>query len=288
MIINFSVIPKKNPPDLFDSLRLAIPNNFSKGEIEEIIAFLKTYISHKYGLNIQFTPSKPIGGEQKTKKITLRHFYNYDSLVKIRKGIRDIEFNVELGGLQGRILMFFQDENQELYFIQWTRDSFLKLPEAYLSQLRENKLPWSGTYIESSDLMPVKIFHSTESLEPDLITKYVTTLSEPMRRVWENEILPKNQLNQDVFYVWETLFAGINQPIQLTYRLSNPEETTCSTTCVLRPAGYDSIYGVWVFISNPSEEYIIPLSQILHFEDPELNQLLQIYLDWVQIFCPET
>ncbi len=62
-----------------------------------------------------------------------------------------------------------------------------------------------------------------------------------------------------------------------------PIKNVCS-----QPAGFDTVFGLWVSLSNEMEEIIIPLSQITQFDDPSLDQKLKFYQGWVQIFCPES
>ncbi len=286
MIINFSVLANTNQPDQFENLRLAIPNNFSKLEVNETINFLKDYINQKYGLVIHPTHSKTPITTNKTKKITLRHFYNYLSVVKIRNGIRDDELDFDLSGLRGQILLFFQDDTNEVYFIQWTRDSFLQIPDEYLLRLMENDLPWSGTYIESSNILPIQSAHSLELLDLVLLNKYIKMLSQPARDYWKNQVLPLVEFHQNVFLAWEKLFSGNKHPLYFSYRMNNIDGSEVSTKCFLSPAGFDSIIGVWVVLSDQEKEIIIPLSQITRFEDPILDQKLRLYQGWVRNLLP--
>ncbi|MAT44571.1 MAG: hypothetical protein CL609_19735 [Anaerolineaceae bacterium] len=289
MNINFSVVTNPNQTNMFDHLQLTVPGDLSNEEIKEVIYFVKKYMQQKFGVTIQENP-KQTPAVQRTKQITIHHFYNYLSLVKIRKGVRDLEFNFDLSELKGQILLFFQNEDEELYYIKWTRESFLKLPENYLLQLKDNELPWSGTFIESSNLLPIELTYPIESLDLILVDKYLPTLSESARTFWENQLLPLIKKHQNVLLAWENHFSCINSPQRLSYRMENSEEKEIeySITCTLSPAGFDSIFGLWVLLCEKNEEIIIPLSQIMNFENPTLDQVLSFYKDWMQIFCPET
>ena len=80
---------------MFDHLQLTVPGDLSNEEIKEVIYFVKKYMQQKFRVTIQENP-KQTPAVQRTKQITIRHFYNYLSLVKIRKGVRDLEFNFDL------------------------------------------------------------------------------------------------------------------------------------------------------------------------------------------------
>ncbi len=201
--------------------------------MHETIIFLKDYINQKYKLTIHpIHPKTPIS-KNKTKKITLRHFYNFLSNVKIRDGIRDVEFDFDLSGLRGQILLFFQDDFDELYYIQWLPDSFLKISDEYLLRLFENNLPWSGTYIESSNLIPCQSKNSLDPLDLVLLNKYLRFISQSAREYWENQVLPFVKLHQSVFLAWEELFSGISNPVSFSYQSTNPDAPDTHKKCLL-------------------------------------------------------
>ncbi len=287
MNLSFTATPLTDQPQAFHFLQVSLPNNFSPQEINKTVDFVNTAIHHTYNLLLIPIQKIPADTHQTIKKIDLRHFYHFLSTVEIRAGVYDTEFDVDLGGLQGQLLLFFQDDQSELYYIQWTNASFLQIPPSYLIRLLENQLPWSGTFIEYENILPATTSQPLESLDAALLRHYLRTLSEQDLRFWKENILPRLNTNSSVFSAWEQIFSGYTQPLSITYQPTDCNQNKTNTALILTPAGHDRIHGVWVSLSTKAESIIVPLSTISRIEDPDLNQRLSYYHAWAALICPQ-
>lgn len=286
MIINFSIQAQENQPTQYAYLRLTLPSDFSRLEIKQIFSFLKKYFRQKYGRAIKPVHKIPSAAKADTKKIDLRHFFNYLSVVEIREGIQDADFDYDLSGLRGQILLFLQDGESELYFIQWTHESFLRISDQYRFILKNNDLPWSGTFIESYNILPVSSAKTLEPIDLVLASKYLKTLPNKHLNFWEKEIIPLLAVYPSIFSIWEQLFSGIQNPIQLTYHVPGLAVPPITAAFHLTPAGNEPVNGVWVTLSEEAE-IMLPLTEISNFSDPDLQQKLSYYHDWVRFVCPK-
>ena len=78
-------------------------------------------------------------------------------VVVVKKGARDPDFDIPIGGWQGRIEDAELDEDGTwLYGVAWDSVTLWKMKRKIIAQCAEDGLDWERTYISEKDLKPVE------------------------------------------------------------------------------------------------------------------------------------
>jgi hypothetical protein len=72
--------------------------------------------------------------------------------VVVKPGVMDYDFDVEIGGWQGRITEVAPAGNQETVMVAWDSFTLRNMPEAMIEQCEEEGLDWATYGIEAGDV----------------------------------------------------------------------------------------------------------------------------------------
>jgi len=73
-------------------------------------------------------------------------------VVRVKPGVRDGDFDIDMGGWQGRVSEISPLEN--LICIDWDSLTLLNMPGAMIARCEEEGLGWDQFYLESSEVEP--------------------------------------------------------------------------------------------------------------------------------------
>jgi hypothetical protein len=82
--------------------------------------------------------------------------YRIGDCVRVKVGIKDPDFGVDIGGWQGRISNIDTSGDGILVSIQWDSITLKKVPVAMIEQCEEQGLDWAEMALGANDLEPAK------------------------------------------------------------------------------------------------------------------------------------
>ena len=83
--------------------------------------------------------------------------FSKGDVVAVKKGVRDPDFDIPIGGWQGRIGdIEWGDDDMWLYEVAWDSVTLWKMKRKIIAQCAEQGLDWSRTVIAERDLKPAE------------------------------------------------------------------------------------------------------------------------------------
>ncbi len=204
--------------------------------------------------------------------------------VRVKDGISDPDFGIDIGGWQGKI----EKIEKNYICIAWDSHTLSIFPDKYISQCEKEGLDWERIYLEIEEVEPV-VPHDREN---DLIQKRQQIqakhrwdyLGESGKRI--GKILERINPDDDLaaFEAWEKY---------LIKSLSFPFEAEISELQIESPLqqgdkirvygieGVDDLYGLIVKIGYGREAYHFPLCDIEALDENSENyHLILDYRKW--------
>lgn len=271
------------------SVSSEFPDELIENEINNLIDFLKEkiiiYIKNKYGVSIEnnikknewlsFTINK--GNKTIENTLLLANFYQYNSWVKIRANIYDQYLKMPISNLIGKIIDFYNDGENDVFYIIWSNKSLQQIPEQIIKKCFRRKISPLGTYIQSDMILPID-FHENSS---DLSISQMNLLKPYLMEKFESEYKTvfswsEKTVSQNSEEIWEKFFENVileNGDIYL-YK----EKQNCKLISI---SGSDEKNGVWVVVEISLNRYIYPLNEFSSILSPDkLKRIFDFYLIW--------
>jgi len=268
-----------------------IPNDLSSDEIRNLVqAADERFLRRK---EIQDVRSNPINSSTyytitndelpNVCVIELSHFYIYDNWVSIRSGVFDRYLRLNISHFIGRIADFYNDNDQDVFFIKWDTTTLNRIPILKIRQLLKRKISPFGTFVSTDLILPVKKPEKSLDAEQKQLEIYRNHLPKKFELEFQTVFNGfSNQLKVSVFRTWENYLQNF---------ILNENHISCLTKSMTKAlitaiAGSDEKNGVWVELKTNNNSIIIPLNDV---EDILLNPIFEkmfhFYQHWCEIFC---
>ncbi len=275
------------------SVSIEIPDDLTENEVNNLVEFLseKIFVFFKNKYNVSFdNDSKTnswlsftiVNGNKTTENtLLLANFYQYNSWVKIRSDIYDQYLKMPISHLKGKIIDFYNDGENDVFFIVWSSESLLQIPESNIKKCLRRKISPLGTYIQSDMILPIDFFENssdlsrsqTNLLKPYLMEKFESEFKTVFS---ELEIMSFNNSEE----IWENFFENVIQENREIFLYKAKQ-----TWKLISVSGSDEKNGVWVEVAINSKRYLYPLnefSNILSLDN--IKRIFEFYLVWSNFF----
>jgi hypothetical protein len=101
-----------------------------------------------------------------------------DSVV-VKQGVRDVDFDVDIGGWRGRIEEIEPGEDGRVLLVHWDSVTLREMSDAIVEACEEQGLSWTTYYVETSDVQP----SSPRDTEED-VSRVVKELERKHAWIW--------------------------------------------------------------------------------------------------------
>lgn len=204
--------------------------------------------------------------------------------VKVKNGTKDPDFEIDIGGWQGRVTEIRED----MICIDWDSSTLSIFPDKYISQCEEDGLDWERIYLEKKDVEFVDDVNADIELverRKEIQAKHRwDCLGDAGKRI--SNVLKHVNPDDDLaaFDAWEKhLKESISFPLEA-------EIADCQEKGSLRQGdkikihsilGYEDLYGVIAKIRFNRKVYHFPLCDIGVLDNRSKNyQLVNDYRNW--------
>lgn len=275
-------------------IAIRLPEDFTSAELHDLEEVLRRKLINDIkcsedfinSADIQFLNSNIDVITQKTinfKALDLSHFFRFNNWVKIRSGVYDRYLKMNSSNFIGRIVDFYNDGEQDIFYILWSKETLESLQFAKLQRLMTKKISPFGTYV-STDLITPIVYQEDETL---LQRKQLEIFYTQIANKYSNEydkVFGASESNTDIEteVMWEHYFSqllSVNKPVFCFF--GSAREYQISDI-----VGGDQKTGVWVELSYAEKNQIVPLSDLDGIkENKEFSAFLAFYKYWAKIFC---
>ena len=204
--------------------------------------------------------------------------------VKVKNGIKDPDFGIDISGWQGQI----SETDNDIICITWDSVTLSNYPDKYITQCEEEGLDWETIYLENEDIeLAVPRNTGTDLIQKrqEIQSKHRWDyLGDSGKRI--NKVLKHIDPDDDLaaFEAWEKY---------LNESLSFPFEAEISDNQNRGPLqqgdrirvhsifGNEDLYGVIIKLRSGRKVYHFPLCDIEVSDQKSKNyQLVDDYRDW--------
>jgi hypothetical protein len=275
------------------SLTIEIPDDLSQTELEEIQKFFsadlrarlmesgctkqKMDLSTGDAFQARILTELPAGKQSKQ----LSHYYRYNSWVKIREEVFDSVLRIQIGDFIGKILDFYGGDKEDIFYVQWSAQSLVKITDQNLMKCIAKKISPFGTYIGSELLIPIQFAEepgTTEKQRKEMLTPtFLKKYENEFNQVFNNSA----SSSEFSYQTWEdylTKLLASKEPITVLHNKINYQMTGI--------AGSDEKNGVWVELTDTEHTLIMPLNEIRKVSAPQkISKIFSFYNYWSVFFC---
>ncbi len=206
--------------------------------------------------------------KRRRKRKKARKLQVGDSVI-VKPGVMDTDFDVEIGGQQGRITEIAPQGNQEMVMLAWDSVTLRDMPDAVIEQSEQQGLDWARYIIEASNVE----LTTPRDTEAD-VAQAVQALSRKFAWVWLGEegkrinrilkgIDPKDEMA--LFRAWETyLKEHLSFPFEA--EIFEPQRRgplgAGDRVKVLGISLVADLYGIIVEVRRGRRKYELPLCDL--------------------------
>jgi len=212
-------------------------------------------------------------------------FKKFD-VVKLQEGVFDQETNQSLEGWQGRIIDFYDDENNErLAYIRWDSQTLQQLPEEFINLCFKRQIPWADVLIGVDSLdygTEGDTLDQAEWQRQEMFARYVWPdlgkTGQKIKEIYDSFSKDRGTILQE----WEKYLAEhLHFPFQtrIRKRIKN-ENLEGPKNFAVELNGADELYGVMVMLENKNRKIVLPIIDLVVSPDSRNYKFLGVYNLW--------
>ena len=206
--------------------------------------------------------------------------------VRVKAGIKDEEFGLDLSGWQGWISEI--DEKNELILIAWDSITLQSLPAAYIADAEEQGLGWDTYYLAPEDVELAEardVKTRTEKVRNELQTKfawhYLGEEGQEISRILAG-IAPDDELK--LYGRWEE-YLSANLTFPFKAEVSEVQERgplrDGDMLVVHEIESSEDVYGLIAKVKKGRKTYYFPLCDLTVADEKSPNyNPVQLYAVW--------
>ncbi len=210
--------------------------------------------------------------------------YKVGDSVKVKNGIKDPDFGIDISGWQGQI----SEIDNDIICIAWDSVTLSNYPDKYISQCEEEGLDWENIYLEKEEVelaVPrntgTNLIQKRQEIQSKHRWDYLGDSGKRISKVLEH-IEPDDDLA--AFEAWEKyLNESLSFPFEAEisdYQTRGPLQQG-DRIRVHNILGNEDLYGVIVKLRSGRKVYHFPLCDIEVLDKISTNfQLVDDYRDW--------
>jgi hypothetical protein len=225
--------------------------------------------AQRQSINVPAMPAK-------TKRVKKADFKVGDS-VAVKAGVKDPDFDAELGGWQGRVIEVYDDDPPTLH-VEWDSLTLQAQDGAYFERCQAEKLDWASIYLDASDFDRAEPRDTAEEVTQTIeaITHQYgrVDLEAQDRRIQQVLAGTDEDDELDALAVWEEyLEKTLTFPFEAVvhrYEERGPLMTG-DRVKVVEITDVDDLYGVIVRLRVGHKSYHLPLCELEAADDSSPN-----------------
>ncbi len=273
---------------------IKLPEDFTSAEISDLEQVLKAELMKKIdnsAIIINSTDNDLLTSQievkaQKSinfKALDLSHFFRFNNWVKIRSGVYDRYLKMNSSNFIGRIVDFFNDGKQDIFYILWSKETLNSVPTVKLQRLMTKKVSPFGTYVSTDLITPIVFYEEEVQIQEKQMEIFYTQIKNKYSTEFDG-VFGENLDNSpsQLERIWELFFTQLisnNHPLKCFY--GSAKEYQISSI-----SGGDQKTGLWVELSFAEKNQIVPLCDLDGIKDnKDVGAYLAFYKSWANIFC---
>lgn len=208
--------------------------------------------------------------------------------VKVRNGVKDPDFEMDISGWQGRITVLDEFEDETIAAIQWDSVTLKNMPPSLIEQCDEEGFDWSEISLSVEDIEPGVARDDEHEVEHVIhsMTKHIefAHLGERGERIQQviSGIEEDNYI--DALSAWRSYLSGV-LVFPLTAKVDEFEEEypfpRGEEVQVLALGETDDVYGITAMIQHGAEERAFPLCDLAALDKESKNyEAIKDYRVW--------
>lgn len=206
-----------------------------------------------------------------------------DSVV-VKPGIQDEDFDIDIGGWQGRIIEITADE---MLNVEWDSVTLRQMPPAYIENSEEEGLVWGQYYLAPDDVEPVPArdkHTDVGQVSSELFAQHSwVSLGDEGRRIQAvlAKVSPRDEWG--AFEAWQEALSNTLQ-VPFEAEISEPQRGPLRQGDRVIVKDIDDVvdlYGILAAVKHAKGRYQIPLCD-LEVTDPKSPNYLPVkdYAVW--------
>ncbi len=265
----------------------SIPEDLSEPEQTHLLNIGKFFFECQTSTDIHqylrtINDKNIILAQNSSHQIPWEVFYQFQQQIIVKSNVYDDYFGCDISGLQGKIINFYTGENEDVYQIQFSRNSIQKVLNGRTNRASKNISPFF-TYLESDYFIPD--FPSTEDSSEDYnMMEFLPAIMEGKNYPEEIDVIFKK--SDDVLTLlnyWKELFLQfLKEGLEII--------TVGNDHCKYSLFGInssDEAFGIWGEFRKNNQTCIFPLSDLKKcLNHKNFDQYLQVYRKISKIILP--
>ncbi|NPV77165.1 MAG: hypothetical protein HPY59_12440 [Anaerolineae bacterium] len=198
----------------------------------------------------------------------MEHSLTKHDVVQIKPGVIDLKSGFDLGGWQGRIYDFFDDEDGNLVaYMRWDSQTIKTMPDEFRRYCIDNRLSWVDILIGTENLTPATPRDTIDEADWERArTQSIylwSHLGESGKKVCSIfDAFPSNE--GSVLQAWEKyLKQHLSLPFSATLKKRERFSARGSSKCIVHDLnGSDEIYGIAALVEINHQRIVLPITDI--------------------------
>lgn len=220
--------------------------------------------------------------------MSIAHTFKVGDCVKVKEGLLDPDFDVDIGGWQGRITMIDEFEEETIVVVQWDSVTLQNMSAALVEQCDEEGFDWSEISLQVDEVEPAvcrddehEVEHVIHKMEKHMEFAHLGERGERIQSVIEG-IDEENYIDSLAAwneYLHKTLsfpFAAKIDEFEEEYPFPRGEEVIVTGLDLV-----DDLYGIIADITHRGKHLNFPLCDLAAIDKPSPNyEAVKDYRVW--------
>ncbi len=208
--------------------------------------------------------------------------------VAVKPGVRDFDFDVAIGGWQGRIEKIEPGKEEEMLLVHWDSVTLRQMPDAMIEECIERGLSWTTYYIETGNVEPARPRDREEDVDQvarELEKKHAWAWIGPEGRAIREVLTGIDP--DDVVAAFDAWHRHLEEHLDFPFEAEVDELQERGPlrggdqVTVVGISGLDYAYGVIVHLRHSRQWYDFPLCDLAVLDTSSPNHdLVQEYRVW--------
>ncbi len=226
--------------------------------------------------------------QQDKDKRRMDHRYKKFDVVELKTDVVDQETNINLGGWQGRIFDFFEDEKGDIVaYIRWDSQTIQQIPKNFIDLCIDNDLSWVDILIGVESLNFGSARDTLEMAEWQRLEALSTySWSQPGKAGQKAQEVIKSFRKDEgnVLQAWEKyLKDNLHFPFPIRIRKVNKTSHKENQKGIaLELNGAEDVYGVMSMVDINGRKVIIPTIDLIVPHNSKNHEYLETYRFWFE------
>ncbi len=211
--------------------------------------------------------------------------FKVGDVVRVKDGIKDPDFDVDIGGMRGRVRGI--DQETRLVLIEWDSISLREMPSWTIAEAEKKGLDWSAMKLFIEELEPSEPRDTEEDVQ-----EAMDEIGEAHQWDWmgdENDLIPHVlegvREEEEAFDRWlEYLTENLTLPARAEvaeFQERGPLQAGDVVTITRIEEDWEDLYGILVRVQAGRRRYVFPLADLeILDKDSKNHAIVDAYSVW--------